>query len=82
MEPEVVMDAAEVDAIFTRVKSWPFEMQVKLAEVAEMIEATHAEPDDIDDETLAAIEEARAELARGEVVSQERVEALLAQYRR
>lgn len=74
------MKAAEIEAMFQRVKSWPVELQEELAEIASVLERRIDEP--VDDETMAAIAEARAELARGEFVTEEQVEAMFARYRR
>jgi predicted transcriptional regulator len=73
---------ADVKNTLARVASWPEEDQEELAQVALEIEARrhgvyHATP-----EELAAIDEALAAVARGEIASEDEVEAVFAKYRR
>ncbi len=65
-----------------RVANWPQDDQEELAQVALEIEARrhgvyHATP-----EELKAIDEALAAVARGEIATDEEVEAVFAKYRR
>jgi hypothetical protein len=65
-----------------RMRRWPEDDQEELAQVALEIEVRrhgvyHATP-----EELAAIDEALAALARGEVATEAEVEAVYAKYRR
>lgn len=76
------MELVEAREILERVKSWPVELQVQLAEVAEMIEASNAEPNEMDDETRAAIAEGLAQADRGEFATDEEVKAAFASFRR
>jgi len=67
--------------LLEQVESWPQEDQAELIEYAREIEARrtgvyHASP-----EELAAIDEALGQLARGEVASEEEVEAAFAKFR-
>jgi ParB-like chromosome segregation protein Spo0J len=73
---------ADVKNMLSRVARWPEEDQDELAQVALEIEARrhglyHATP-----EELEAIDEALAAVSRGEVASDEEVEAIFAKYRR
>ena len=73
---------ADVKRMLSRVESWPEDDQDELAQIALEIEARrhgvyHATP-----EELAAIDEALAAVARGEVASDEEVAAVFAKYRR
>jgi hypothetical protein len=73
---------AEVRTMLARVEHWPEEDQEELAQIALEIEARrhgvyHATP-----EELQAIDEALAAVGRGEVASDEEVEAVFAKYRR
>ena len=73
---------ADVKSTLARVANWPEEDQEELAQIALEIEARrhgvhHATP-----EELAAIDEALAAVARGEIASEEAAEAVLAKYRR
>lgn len=73
---------ADVKTTLERVPSWPEEDQEELAQVALEIEARrhgvyHATPDE-----LAAIDEALAAVSRGEIATDDEVEAVFAKYRR
>ena len=73
---------ADVKNTLDRVANWPEEDQEELAQVALEIEARrhgvyHATPQE-----LAAIDEALIAVARGEIASEEAVEAVFAKYRR
>lgn len=72
----------DVKEILRRVEAWPQEDQQELAEVARDIEARrsgiyHATADE-----LKAIDEALEQVARGELASQEDIEAAFAKFRR
>jgi predicted transcriptional regulator len=67
--------------VLTRAETWSEQEQEELAQVALEIEARrhgvyHATP-----EELKAIDEALAEVARGEIASDEEVQAVFAKYR-
>jgi predicted transcriptional regulator len=73
---------ADLRTMLARAEHWPEEDQEELAQIAIEIEARrhgvyHATPDE-----LQAIDEALAAVARGEVASDEEVEAVFAKYRR
>ncbi len=73
---------ADVKNTLARVANWPEEDQEELAQIALEIEARrhgvyHATP-----EELAAIDEALAAVGRGEIASEDEVEAVFAKYRR
>lgn len=73
---------AEVKHVLSRVEHWPEDDQDELAQLALEIEARrhgvyHATPAE-----LQAIDEALAAVARGEIASDEEVEAVFAKYRR
>ncbi len=73
---------AEVRHLLSRVEHWPEDDQDELVQVALEIAARrhgvyHATP-----EELRAIDEALAAVARGEIASDEEVEAVFAKYRR
>lgn len=68
--------------VLARAESWSEQDQEELAQVALEIEARrhgvyHASPDE-----LKAIDEGLAAIARGEIASDEEVEAVFAKYRR
>jgi predicted transcriptional regulator len=72
---------ADLKNMLDRVTAWPEEDQEELAQIVLEIEARrhglyHATP-----EELAAIDEALAAVARGEIASEEEVEAVFAKYR-
>jgi predicted transcriptional regulator len=73
---------SELRIMLARIERWPEQDQEELAQVALEIEARrhgvyHATPDEV-----LAIDEALAAVERGEVASDEEVEAVLAKYRR
>jgi ribosome maturation protein Sdo1 len=73
---------AELRTMLARIERWPEEDQEELAQVALEIEARrhgvyHATLDEV-----LAIDEASAAVERGEVASDEEVEAVFAKYRR
>ncbi len=75
------MTAKTLKQVLERVETWPEEDQEEFSEVARDIEARrtgtyHATP-----EELAAIDEALGQVARGEVASEEEIEAAFAKFR-
>jgi hypothetical protein len=73
---------ADVKSMLSRVARWPEDDQDELAQIALEIEARrhgvyHATP-----EELQAIDEALASVARGDVATDDQVEAIFAKYRR
>jgi hypothetical protein len=75
------MTRQEIDAVFERVRTWPEERQELAAAMLLELEAGGGDVYVLSDEERAAIEEAEAELDRGEVASDEEVKALFARYR-
>ena len=73
---------ADVKTVLSRVPRWPEEDQDELAQIALEIEARrhgvyHATP-----EELQAVDDALAAVGRGEIATEEEVEAVFAKYRR
>jgi hypothetical protein len=67
--------------LFEQVQSWPAEDQEELIEYAHEIEARRKGVYQVTAEELHAIDEALGQLARGEVASEEEVEAAFAKFR-
>jgi hypothetical protein len=67
--------------LLERVASWPEEDIEKLEEAARQIEALRSGEYDASEEELRAIDEAIAELDRGEVATPEQVKAAFAAFR-
>lgn len=76
------MTRAKIDDVFERIRSWPLERQEEAAMMLLALEAQGERPVYVlSDEERADIQEALAEIERGEVASDEEVEALFARYR-
>ncbi len=75
------MTREEVDKVLGRIKSWPFEHQAKLAELAELIEAQQQSAFPEDATTRAAVAEGLAQAQRGEFVSDEEVKAAFQRFK-
>ena len=75
------MTKEQIEEIFERVRTWPAEQQERAAEFLLRLEEQGANVYVLDDEELAAIEEAEAQAARGEFLSDGEVEALFSRYR-
>ena len=75
------MTKDQIEAIFERVRTWPPEQQQRAAELLLVLEEQGRDVYVLDDEELAAIEEAESQAARGEFLSDEEVEALFSRYR-
>ena len=71
-----------MDKALDRVRSWPDARQEEAAELLLALDALGDDPVDVDDETLAAIDEALAQSARGEFADARDVEAIFARYRK
>ena len=67
--------------VLTRAENWSEQDQDELMQVALEIEARRHGPYHASPEELKAIDEGLASIARGEIVSFEEVDALLAKYR-
>ena len=70
-----------VKNILERVASWPEEDIAKLDEAARQIEARRSGEYNASDDELRAIDEALAELDRGEVASEAQIKAAFAKFR-
>jgi predicted transcriptional regulator len=73
---------ADVKSMLSRVADWPEDDQDELAQIALEIEARRHGVYHATAEELKAIDEALAAVARGEVATDEDVEAVFAKYRR
>ncbi len=74
--------AQSVKELLRRVETWPKEDQEELAEIARDIEARRSGEYHPTSEELAAIDEVLGQMARGEIVSNEEIEAAFARFRR
>lgn len=81
-EMESVMTREEVQGVFDRVRQWPIEQQICVAEMVEFMEAQQQRNPPIDDATRAAVAEGIAQLSRGDVATSEQLEAALLRFRR
>jgi len=70
------MTKEDLEAVFDRVRSWPPEKQERALEALQQIETRQGEIYELSDEERADLEEALAEMERGEVASQEDVDAV------
>jgi hypothetical protein len=73
---------ADVKHVLSRVAHWPEDDQDELAQIALEIEARRHGLYRATPEELRAIDEALAAVARGEIASDEEVEAVFAKHRR
>jgi predicted transcriptional regulator len=73
---------ADVKHVLSRVERWPEDDQYELAQIALEIEARRHGAYDATPQELEAIDEALAAVARGEIASDEELEAVFAKYRR
>ncbi len=71
------MTKEQIDEVLARVRTWPIERQEDAARMLMMMEEIGLEPYVLSDEERADIDEALAEVERGEVASNEEVAALL-----
>jgi len=76
------MTKEQIDDVLDRVRTWPPARQEDAARLLLEMEAAGTEPYVLSEEERADIEESLAEMARGEVASNEEVAALFARYRR
>lgn len=75
------MSTERLQAVLDRALAWPLEDQEELAELALDIEARRNGDYHAEDEELDAIDEALRALDRGEVATDEEVEAVFARHR-
>jgi hypothetical protein len=73
---------ADIENVLSRVANWPEEDQDELAQIALEIEARRHGVYEATPEELRAIDEALAAVARGEIASDEQVDAVFAKYRK
>ena len=73
---------ADIQSVLSRVANWPEDDQDELAQIALEIEARRHSVYRATIEELKAIDEALAAVARGEIATEEQVEAVFAKYRR
>ena len=76
------MTKKDIDAVIDRVRTWPLERQADAAHVLLQMEASGTAVYQLSEDERADIEEALEEVARGEVASDQEVEAVFAKYRR
>lgn len=67
--------------VIERVRDWPEAKRNEAAELLLTLDEFGAEPIDVDDATLAAIDDALAGAQRGETVDPREVEAFFARFR-
>jgi hypothetical protein len=75
------MTREQIDAIFGRAREWPLELQEEAAEVLLILEDRAKGVYRLSDEERADIQEALAEMERGEVASDEEVAGLFERLR-
>jgi hypothetical protein len=75
------MAKAEIEGVFERVRTWPEERQAEAAMVLLSLEADQGEIYILSEEERRDLDEAEAEIARGEVASKEEVAELFARFR-
>jgi hypothetical protein len=74
------MTKREIEDVLDRVRTWPVERQAQAASLLLHLERQGLEPTSLSEEDSAALDEADAEFERGEVASDEEVEATLSRY--
>lgn len=70
-----------LDKALERVRHWPEARQREAAELLLALDELGVDPVIVDDEALAAIDEALAQLERGERADPSEIEAIFARYR-
>jgi hypothetical protein len=70
------MTKEDLEAVFDRVRAWPPEKQEMALAALRLIEFRQGDIYELSDEERADLEEAVAEMERGEVASQEEVDAV------
>ncbi|HEX8664520.1 MAG TPA: hypothetical protein VF744_10870 [Beijerinckiaceae bacterium] len=70
------MTREQIEAVLARVRTWPIERQEDAARMLMTMEKIGLEPYILSDEERADIDEALAEIERGEVASDEEVAAV------
>ena len=64
------------------VRGWPAELQDEAAEILLALDRLGAEPYRVSDSELSAVDEAMAQLERGELASEAEMEAAFARFRK
>jgi hypothetical protein len=75
------MTRDQIDAILERVRTWPPERQEDAANVLLAMEAEGTAPYELSEEERIDIEEGLREVERGEIASDEEVQAFFARFR-
>lgn len=75
------MTRQEIEAVFERVRTWPEQRREDAARTLLILEEQGTESYELTDEDRAALEEAEAEIERGEFATEEEVQAVFAQFR-
>jgi hypothetical protein len=75
------MTKHEIEAVLARVRTWPVDRQEDAARILLQMEEMDSEPAELTEEDRAALDEAEAEIERGEVASNREVDAVLSRYR-
>ena len=77
------MTKGEIEVVLDRVRDWPLDQQELLAQFATELEAQRFAPRvHLDADTRAAIAEGFAQIERGDIASDEEVEAAFARFRK
>lgn len=71
-----------MDKALDRVRKWPVERQNEAAELLLALDELGTEPIDVDADTLSAIDEGVADIARGKLADPAEVEAVFARFRK
>ena len=71
-----------MDKALARVETWPTEQQNEAAEMLLALDEIGQEDFDVDAETLAAIDEGLADIAKGNLADPAEVEAIFARFRK
>ena len=75
------MTKQEIEAVLDRVRTWPIPRQEDAARTLLRMEELGTSPYELSDQERADLEEAEREIERGEVASDEEVEAVLKRFR-
>ncbi len=76
------MTKQEIEAVFARVRTWPEDRQAYAAFVLLDLEQEEKDGYELTEDDLAALDEAEAEIERGDVASDEEVRAVFDRFRR
>ena len=70
-----------MDEALERVRTWPADRQREAAELLVALDELGFDPVEVDDETLAAIDDALAQVARGDIADPLKVQDFFARFR-